>query len=63
MVSIVLVNSPADKAGIRANDLITKLNGFSVRSRRELTQSFDSNVVLTIKRGEEEKDYLIEMTR
>ena len=36
VVSNVLVGSPADLAGIRPNDLITRLNGLDVRSAQDL---------------------------
>jgi serine protease Do len=59
LVKEVMRNSPAEKAGLRAGDVITKVNGADVTSTRDITAQLRSNrdnrtVTLTIIRDKHE---------
>jgi serine protease Do len=59
LVKEVMRNSPAERAGLRAGDVITKVNGADVTSTRDITAQLRSNrdnrtVTLTIIRDKHE---------
>ncbi len=54
----VLPGGPADKAGMKVDDIISAVNGSEIKSARDLqsfiySQALDSEVTLTVKRGEQ----------
>jgi regulator of sigma E protease len=55
MVNAVMLNSPADIAGIQKNDFITQLNGHELLSKRELSEYIDATkgapFRVTVQRG------------
>lgn len=56
---MVLINSPADRVGIREEDVIIRINGHPVKDRQELATTFMNDFTLPIRRGKEEKDYVV----
>lgn len=63
LVSAVLQDGPGELAGIREGDVIIKVNGRSVKDRRELITAFTSDFTLTIRRGKEEKECVVHIER
>ena len=59
----VAANSSAEKSGIKANDEIVKINGKEVKNQTEIVeimnQEKQNDMVITIKRNNEEKDITI----
>ena len=59
----VAANSSAEKSGIKANDEILKINGKEVKNQTEIVeimnQEKQNDMVITIKRNNEEKDITI----
>jgi regulator of sigma E protease len=58
IIQSVIPNDPADKAGVKANDLVLAVNGERIASRRQLVESISSNparpVDMLLKRNGEE---------
>lgn len=66
LVTKVIGNSPAEKAGIRTGDIITKFNGTDIRSMKDLRARvadtpLNSKVVVGIVRSNEEKSTTAEI--
>ena len=64
LVVMVLDNSPAEKAGLMANDVITKLDGKKVEELGEFVKSIcefepGAKVKLTIERGGKEMEITV----
>lgn len=65
MVTSPMKGSPAEKAGIQPKDILTKVNGKSVKGQsldevvKKVRGKENTKVTLTIKRGNEEKDIAI----
>jgi regulator of sigma E protease len=58
IIQSVIPNDPADKAGVKANDLVLAVNGERIASRRQLVESISNNparpVDMLLKRNGEE---------
>ncbi|SGX29199.1 S41 family peptidase [Staphylococcus argenteus] len=65
MVTSPMKGSPAERAGIRPKDVITKVNGKSIKGKaldevvKEVRGKENTEVTLTVQRGSEEKDVKI----
>ncbi|MBE5673038.1 S41 family peptidase [Staphylococcus sp. SS35] len=65
MVTSPMKGSPAERAGIRPRDVITKVNGKSIKGKaldevvKEVRGKENTEVTLTVQRGSEEKDVKI----
>ncbi len=68
LVEKVVPGSPAEKAGIKDNDLVTHLNGTAVADRETLSDSIKKHrpgekVRVTLKRDDESKDVEVTLAR
>ncbi len=65
MVTSPMKGSPAERAGIRPKDVITKVNGKSIKGKaldevvKDVRGKENTEVTLTVQRGSEEKDVKI----
>lgn len=65
MITSPMKGSPAEKAGIKPKDVVTKVDGKSIKGKaldevvKMVRGKQDTKVTLTIKRGEQEKDISI----
>jgi S1-C subfamily serine protease len=66
VVTMVVKDSPAEKAGLKTDDVIEKLDGQSVLSVQDLIEKVKgakpgTEVTLTVRRGKESKEFKVKL--
>ena len=66
IINEVVEESPAEKAGLREDDIIIAINGDKIRDDDDLLDFIeasqpDSNITITVMRGEEKKDLVVKL--